>query len=47
MSSTPVHTILSLTARDLSKAIHVRRVSSREVMTTYLDRIDALNPREI
>ena len=45
MSSTPVHTILSLTARDLSEAIHVRRVSCREVMTIYLDRIDALNPR--
>jgi amidase len=36
--------ITSLTACELSEAIHARRVSCREVMAAYLDRIDALNP---
>ncbi|MFT3801705.1 MAG: amidase [Burkholderiaceae bacterium] len=37
--------ITSLTAIELSTAIRLRRVSCREVMTAYLDRIDAINPR--
>ncbi len=36
--------ITDLSAADLSTAIHGRDVSCREVMTAYLDRIDAQNP---
>jgi amidase len=36
--------ITALSACDLSEQIHARRVSCREVMTAYLDRIEALNP---
>mgnify|MGYP002320641098 FL=1 len=34
-----------MTAVDLSKAIHARKVSCREVMASYLDHIDKTNPR--
>ena len=37
--------ITSLSAVGLSEVIRARRVSCREVMNAYLDRIDALNPR--
>ena len=37
--------IVALSARDLSRAIHARAVSCVEVMTAYLDRIDAVNPQ--
>lgn len=37
--------ILDTSAEALSKAIHARRVSCREVMQATLDRIGALNPR--
>lgn len=36
--------IVMWTARELSRAIHAREVSSVEVMTAYLDHIDRLNP---
>jgi amidase len=36
--------ITALSACELSEAIHARRVSCREVMAAYLDRIEALNP---
>jgi amidase len=36
--------ITALSACALSEQIHARRVSCREVMTAYLDRIEALNP---
>ena len=36
--------IIELSALDLSTAIQARRVSCREVMSAYLDRIDAVNP---
>ena len=34
-----------LSAQQLSKAIHTRQLSCREVMQAYLHRIDAVNPR--
>lgn len=37
--------ITDLSAIDLSRAIHDRSVSCAEVMTAYLDRIEALNPK--
>ena len=37
--------ITALDAEALSRAIHAREVSCREVMQAYLARIDALNPR--
>ncbi|WP_019451406.1 amidase [Cupriavidus sp. BIS7] len=36
--------IVTLTARQLSEAIHARQVSSREVMAAYLAHISAVNP---
>jgi amidase len=36
--------LIDLPALDLSAAIHARRVSCREVVDAYLDRIDAVNP---
>lgn len=36
--------ITGLSACDLSAAIHARKISCVEVMTDYLDRIDAVNP---
>ncbi len=36
--------ITELTAHALSRAIHAREISCREVMQAYLSRIDALNP---
>ena len=36
--------ITELTARALSRAIHAREISCREVMQAYLSRIDGLNP---
>jgi amidase len=38
-------TIVNLSACALSAHLHARKLSCREVMTAYLDRIDALNPR--
>lgn len=38
-------TITSLSAKDLSSAIHARNISCAEVMGSYLDRIEELNPR--
>jgi amidase len=38
------HSIIHLSAVDLSRAIANRTVSCREVMAAYLDRIDAVNP---
>lgn len=37
--------VTALTARDLSRAIHARELSCVEVMTAYLDRIEAVNPK--
>nr|WP_237168475.1 amidase [Paracoccus shandongensis] len=37
--------IPTLSALDLSRAIHARQVSCVEVMTAYLDQIDAVNPK--
>ncbi len=37
--------IVSLSACALSEHLHARKLSCREVMAAYLDRIDALNPR--
>ena len=37
--------ITGLTACELSGHLHARTLSCREVMTAYLDRIEALNPR--
>lgn len=37
--------VVEMTAVDLSKAIHARKVSCREVMASYLDHIDKTNPR--
>ncbi|KGJ03231.1 amidase [Paracoccus halophilus] len=37
--------ITALSALELSRAIHDRDLSCTEVMTAYLDRIEALNPR--
>ena len=37
--------VTGLSAVDLSAAIHARRVSCVEVMTAYLDHIDAVNPK--
>ncbi len=37
--------ITLLSACALSEHLHARKLSCREVMTAYLDRIDALNPR--
>ena len=37
--------IASLSARALSEHLHAQKLSCREVMSAYLDRIDALNPR--
>ena len=37
--------IASLTACELSAHLHARRLSCREVMQAYLDRIDRFNPR--
>ncbi|MFT4012202.1 MAG: amidase [Paracoccus sp. (in: a-proteobacteria)] len=37
--------ITALSATELSRAIHGRHVSCVEVMTAFLDRIEALNPR--
>ena len=37
--------VTALGARDLSRAIHAREVSCVEVMTAYLDRIEAVNPQ--
>jgi amidase len=42
--NSPVTEIIDLSALDLSAAIHARQISCREVMTAYLDRIDAVNP---
>jgi amidase len=42
----PPDAITALGARDLSRAIHGRDVSAVEVMTAYLDRIEAIN-REV
>ena len=36
--------VTALTASDLSDAVHTRAASCREVMTAYLDRIEARNP---
>ena len=36
--------ITELTAHALSRAIHTRQISCREVMQAYLQRIDAINP---
>ena len=38
-------TITDLDADALSRAIHARKLSCREVMQAYLARIDRLNPR--
>ena len=45
MTTTPTSTITDLDASALSQAIHARTLSCREVMTAYLARIHALNPR--
>lgn len=37
--------LVMMDARDLSKSIHSKQVSCREVMNTYLDYIDRMNPR--
>jgi amidase len=37
--------VTELSANELSKAIHSKQVSCREVMQAYLHRIDAMNPR--
>src|SRR4051794_12120323 len=37
--------ITDLSANDLSRAIHAKDVSCVEVMTAYLARIEAVNPR--
>ena len=37
--------ITALSALDLSRAIHDRKLSCVEVMTAYLDHLDAVNPR--
>lgn len=37
--------VTALGARDLSRAIHAREISCVEVMTAYLDRIEAVNPQ--
>ena len=42
--NTRLNTITDLGALDLSRAIHAREVSCREVMAAYLARIDRLNP---
>ena len=42
---TGVTAITDLGAIELSRAIHARRVSCREVMQAYLQRIERLNPR--
>jgi amidase len=41
----PTSEIVSMDAASLSKAIHSRKVSCAEVMSAYLDQIDALNPQ--
>src|SRR5215471_11189330 len=40
-----VSTIVSLDAVELSRQIHARGISCREVMAAYLDQIERLNPR--
>ena len=37
--------VTELSAQELSKALHGKQLSCREVMQAYLGRIDALNPR--
>ena len=41
---TATHTITDWSASELSRRIHAREVSCREVMQAYLQRIDRLNP---
>lgn len=43
-SAQPGNPITAWTATELSRAIHARRVSCREVMQAYLDRIAQVNP---
>lgn len=45
MPTTPARTITDLDASALSRAIHAREVSCREVMAAYLARIHAVNPQ--
>ncbi len=45
MQQTALDPIADLSACALSEHLHARKLSCREVMTAYLDRIDALNPR--
>ena len=42
--ATATREITALSARDLSRAIHDRKLSCTEVMTACLDQIEALNP---
>ena len=37
--------VTELSAHSLSRAIHARQISCREVMQAYLQRVDAINPR--
>ena len=37
--------VVEMSAIELSKAIHAKKVSCREVMSSYLDHIDKTNPR--
>ena len=37
--------VVELSAVELSKAIHAKKVSCHEVMASYLDHIDKTNPR--
>ena len=45
MPAADADSIVSLTACALSEHLHARKLSCREVMQAYLDRIDRLNPR--
>ena len=42
---TATHTITDWSASELSRRIHAREVSCREVMQAYLGRIHAINPQ--
>ncbi|MBF8741393.1 amidase [Pseudomonas guariconensis] len=44
-SASPQQAIIALDALQLSRAIHTRQISCREVMQAYLEQIECLNPK--